>query len=831
MTALAWLASASWAILSGLVLDPSGAPVPGAKVTLEPGSRHTVTDLGGGFRFQALPAGSYQLEIHHQHFRPERLRLQLRQGDSRSLRIRLRLGELRQQLQVQAQADPVSTAPAENPDAERIGVRLLRSLPVLDLDVLGAASPLLDPAQAGSGGYRLVVDGMETDRLGVTASAIREVRVNQNPYSAEFSAPGRGRLEVTTARPESRYRGELNLLARDHRLDARNAFAAERPRQQRRTLEGHLTGPVGRSRRWSFLASGSREADDQESVVYALLPSGLLRQQVPRPERDTEFDFRLAFQPDARRWYSLRYEFENDHVRGDDVGGFDLPEVGTESRDREHALHLSLQQTHGPRWLHQWQGRLRRELEQLRSLKPGAVRIVVEDAFTGGGAQREQRLARWRGELLDLWSRASRQHWLKLGYSLAEADRVHFSEAGNREGTYRFSSLEEYLAGRPYAFSRQVGEGKVRFGSYRMAAFLQDDVRLRPNLSAGFGLRYELLRWPRDRNNLAPRLSFAWAPGRRPKTVLRAGAGIFFDRLEGGVVRDALLFDGVRLRNLLLLDPGFPDPWAGGARPVGETPSVVRLADGLRAPYLIHASAGWSRQIRAGTSLSLVFTALRGVKQFRALDGNAPLPPDFRRPDPALATVRVIESAGRMSGRSLEAGLRGPIARFFEGAVSYAWSRTWNDSSGAGVLPANSLDLAGEWARADFDRRHRFSATGRIPVCPWFELGLILRLESGAPYSVSTGRDDNRDGLARDRPPGVPRNSMQGPGLAVLDLRWRREFKLREDVAMALTVDAFNALNRVNFNQPVGNLSSPFFGQPVGARPARRMQLGLQLEF
>lgn len=827
----AWLVPASWAVLSGLVLDPSGAAIPGARVSLHPAGRQAITDFSGRFRFDRLPPARYELEVRHEQFRPARLSVELREGAADSLRITLKLDELRQQLQVTAQAEPLSTNPAENPDNERLDARLLRGLPVLDLDVLGAAAVLLDPAQAGSGGYRLVVDGMETDRLGVTASAIREIRINQNPYSAEFSAPGRGRLEVVTARAESRYRGELNLLARDHRLDARNAFALERPRQQRRTVEGHLTGPIGRSRRWSFLAGGSREADHQESIVYAMTPAGLLRRQVPRPERDAEFALRFDYKPDSQRSWALRYELDGERVHGDDVGGFDLPEVATESSDREHALYFSLQQTRGPQWLHQWQARLRREREVLRSLRPDVVKIVVEDAFTGGGAQRGERSGRWRAETHDLWSRASRRHWLKAGFSLAEGDRAHYVNASNRQGTFRFSSLEDYLAGRPYAFTRQVGDANIRYFNYRAAAFVQEDFRWRQNLSAGLGLRYELLRWPRDGNNLGPRFSLAWAPGKRPRTVLRAGAGVFFDSLEGGLVREALLLDGTRLRSLLLLDPGFPDPWVSADRAVSETPGLVRLSPGLRAPYLIQASAGAGRHLGAKTVLSLSFTVLRGVKQYRARDANAPVPPGFVRPDPTVATVRVIESSARMAGSSFEVGVRGRITRFFDGAVLYTLSRTWNDTSGAGVLPANSLDLSGEWARADFDRRHRFSAAGKIPVGEWFDVGLILRLESGSPYSITTGRDDNRDGLTRDRPPGVPRNSMQGPGLAVLDLRWRREFKAREKIGIALTIDAFNALNRVNFTRPVGNLSSPFFGRSVGARAARRMQLGMQVEF
>ena len=805
--------------------------MPGAEVVLHPAGRHTVTDLAGSFRFEALDAGRYEVEVRHADFRISRVRVELGPAARRSLRIVLRLAELRQELTISDRAEPINANPAENPDTVRLSSSLLRGLPVLDLDVLGVAALLLDPAQVGSGGYRLVVDGMETNRPGVTASAIREVRINQNPYSAEFSAPGRGRLEVVTAKGESSFHGELNLLVRDHRLDARNAFALERPRQQRRTAEGHLTGPLGRGRRWTFLASGSREADDQESVVYALTPAGLWREQIPRLEREAEINLRLNYQPDEKRWLAWRYERENDSTLGDDIGGFDLPEVGTDSAEREQALYFSLQQVHGLRWLHQFQARLRHEREQLLSWRPGVVRIVVEDAFTGGGAQRQELLRRTGAEVRDLWSRSSSRHWLKAGWSLTELDRFEYRNQSNREGTFRFASLEDYLAGRPYAFTVQVGEGRARYSRYRAAWFVQEDFRWRPNLSLGAGLRYERMAWPRDGNNLAPRISLVWAPGKRPRTVFRMGTGVFFDDLERGAVREAKLLDGVTLRQILILNPGYPDPRAPGATEIAEAPNVVRLASGLRAPYLVHYSASVSRQVWDRTTLLLTWTGLRGVKQFRARDWNAPVPPEFRRPDPRLGTVRGIESSGHLSGQTLEAGLRGSMTRFFEGAVLYTWGRTFNDTRGPQELPANSLDLSGEWSRADFDRRGRLHVLGKAKAASWFELGVVLRLESGAPYDLTTGRDDNRDGLMRDRPPGVRRNSLEGPGLAVLDLRWSREWEAADKLKIGITVDAFNALNRVNYTRLVGNLSSPFFGQPVGARPARRLQLGLSVEF
>jgi len=818
------------AIVSGRVLDPSGAPVPAARVSLEPAGRVATTDYTGAFRFEGLAAGRYRLTVRATHFKTATRSLEVAAGGSTQVGIMLELAELHQEMHVQDRQG-LSVNPAENVDTITLDAGLLKGLPVLDQDVLAAAALFLDPAQTGARGYTLVVDGMETDRLGVTPSAIREVRINQNPYSAEFSSPGRGRLEVLTVKGETAYRGELNLLLRDHRLDARNAFALERPRQQRRTLEGHVTGPLGRSRTLSFLLSGSWEADDQEAVVFAMTPGGLYRQQVPRPQRDKELSLRINYQPDALRWFSWRYETERDSARGEDIGGFDLPEVGTDAREDEQRLYFSLQWVHSPRWLHQLQGRLRSDGERQSSRNPGVPKIVVEDAFTGGGGQVERRRERWGGELSDIWSRSSRRHWLKTGWALAQLDRSEVWDLNNRQGTFYFSSLEDYLAGRPYSFTRQSGEGRVKFWNHAAAAFIQEDFRWRANLSLGLGLRYEHFAYPADANNLAPRVSLAWAPGRKARTVLRAGAGLFYDRLGSGTVRDALLEDGVKLRRVLLLNPSYPDPWAGGAETLYEPVSVVRLAPELRAPYLIQYSFGVSRYLAPETTFSLTYTGLRGVKQWRARDLNPPLPPDYRRPNADLATVRNIESSARLASHSLEAGLRGKFARFITGAILYNWGRSYNDTDGPDRLPPDSLDLSREWARAGFDRRHRWQAPLKLKVGEWFDVGMVLRLESGAPYSLSLGRDVNRDGRADDRPPGVGRHSMQGPGLAVMDVRWSREFEMREKGKLTLGMDAFNALNRVNYGAYVGNLSSPFFGKPVSARPARRMQLGVRFEF
>ena len=168
--------------------------------------------------------------------------------------------------------------------------------------------------------------------------------------------------------------------------------------------------------------------------------------------------------------------------------------------------------------------------------------------------------------------------------------------------------------------------------------------------------------------------------------------------------------------------------------------------------------------------------------------------------------------------------------------IQYLLSRAYNNTGGVTSFPANNYDYSGEWARSDFDQRHRFNLLGTMRPGKWLNLGLAVSLYSGQPYSLTTGRDDNHDGLAGDRPVGVSRNTLNGPAFAELDVRWSHDFFLiraKKDKGPVATtgIDAFNALNTVNDSSYVGNLSSPFFGHAVAARTPRKIQFSMRFRF
>jgi hypothetical protein len=339
--------------------------------------------------------------------------------------------------------------------------------------------------------------------------------------------------------------------------------------------------------------------------------------------------------------------------------------------------------------------------------------------------------------------------------------------------------------------------------------------------------------------------SLAWAIGKSRKTVLRAGGGFFYDRTGTQPLFDLKRFNGLRVRRVLLTGAA-PDQPLDAAGFAAAPTTVARFASGWYIPYTVQYSLGIERQVSKSSTISISHWATRGVGMFRSRDLNSPPPPLYlERPNPAFSVLRQIESSGHLQGDALELMFRGNLTRRFTGMVQYTLSRTWTDvpgnyaggtrSVGINSFPANNYDLSGEWARADYDQRHRLNLLGAFKLGRLLNLGVGITAGSGMPYTMTTGRDDNRDGLANDRPAGVPRNSLQGPAFVELDLRWSYDWRLqkakKDGAKMTFALDAFNVSNRVNYVTYTGNLSSPFFGQAVAAKPPRRLQLSTRFTF
>jgi hypothetical protein len=818
------------ASIAGQVVDPSDAVVRDAEVGIrcrgDREERRTTTDEIGHFAFGDLRAGECEIRASHEGFRAYVGRVRAADGAATALTLKLALLEVAEEVTV-SRGDAADAA--ENRDAVAVDQRMLESLPVFDQDYVAALAGFLDPAALGSGGASLVVDGVEANRVAVSPSAVQEIKINQNPYSAEYFRPGRGRIEIVTKQEAPEYHGTFNALLRDAVFNAREPFAPTKAPEQRRVFEGSLSGPVGARQDITFLLTFSRKEDDAQAVVRAVTPEGEVLENVATPQRNTDLSARLTRRFGSKHVIWAQYAREERTATNQGAGGFTLPEAADDTRYRESDLDVSDQLNVSPHWINQLTAHLEWNHGSTSSLY-GGPRIVVQDAFTRGGAQADETHTEADLKLFDTSSWSFGKHLVKAGLQVAEWSHRTYDDASNREGTYFFSSLGQYDAGQPYAFRQQTGDGEVALLQEVVGGFVQDEVRLRPDLSLAVGLRY-------DYQNLlhaglvSPRIFSAFAPSRA--VTLRAGAGVFNDRFPPSAFADTVRFDGQHLSSVVVLDPSYP--YASAVIASVPTNRVV-LAAGIRTPYTIQYSFGAEWKIAEAASLTATYRGTRGVSLFRSRNVNAPSPPSYlTRPLADAGDIREIESAGRQAGDALELSFRGKLRKWLTGLVQYTLSRTRNNTSGVGFLPARNEAPLAEWGLADFDQPHRLNAlaTGALGAT---KIGVALTAASGKPYSLTTGLDDNHDGVLNDRPTGVGRNTLRAPGYVDLDLTVSRDFRLghaKGDTVPTLTlgIGAFNIANTLQVLTVEGNQLSTFFGQAVTALPRRRIQATARAEF
>jgi hypothetical protein len=826
-------------VITGTVRDPSNAAIVGARVSLIGADGNaiarTITDNSGLFRVDSLGPGNYQLDVQKEGFRETALTVTLGARPHSALHIVLPIYVVNQEIIVPAEdgVPQVSTDIAQNQNANTVDRAALDRVPVFDQDYVTTLSRFLDDSAIATNGITLVVNGVEANGPGVSASAVKEVKINQNPYSALFSRPGRARLEITTKGGTPDLHGSVNFMFRDAVFDARNPFAPTKPATQRRYYEGSLTGPLPTSKKTTFLLSLDLDEDDQQALVVAEGVNGPINENVPNPTHHFFGSGRIFHSLANGDQFWIGYSYEKQTVRNQGVGGTVLPEAGTDYRMREHEINLSYLHLFSPRWLNQLRFLVGHFDIPTTSLNPNP-KIVVSGAFVSGGAQADSRRTEYHFDGTDIVTHVSGKHELKFGIDVPDISRRGMDDFTNMAGTYTFGSLADYKAGQPSTYLVQQGQGHLVFLEKVLSGFIEDNVRLKPNLSVSLGMRYYWQNYFHDDpDNFAPRLGFAFAPSQNSKTVIRGGAGTFYDRTGPRPIADLLHFNGINLLRFIVDHPTYP---VTAASLMGVPTSVVVLAPGARIPYTIQYSLGIERQLTAKSTLSATYVGSRGIRLFRSIDANAPPPPDYvARPSPNLGQARQLQTEGYQKSNSFELTFRGRASKYFNGQAQYTLNRTYNNTSGVTYFPANSYDPLADWARSDNDRRHKFDLLGSAQPTRFFSVGLALSLYSGKPVDVTTGSDNNHDGVTNDRPPGVPRNALHGPGLVNLDLNLAHDFVLsksrKEAPTLTVSLNSFNVLNHRNDVTYVGVITSPFFGRAVQAQPPRRMQLDLQFKF
>jgi len=989
-------AQQSSATLRGQVADELGGLVVGATVTVSDASgveKSTTTDDQGRYSFSSLAPGFYTVRATAPGFSTfENANVDIRAGRTDPFNITLPLTIEQQTVTVMEEA-PISTEPENNAGAVTLRGTDLDSLPDDPDELAEALQALAGPSAGASGSGDIFIDGFSGGRL-PPKDSIREIRINRNPFSAEYDRLGYGRIEIFTKPGTDRLRGQAYFNFNNQSLNARDPFAPTRAEFQRRRYGGNVSGPLSAKRASYFLDFERNETNDNTSINAIILDPNLnitpFSQVVLTPRRNTTFSPRLDWQLNKTNTLVARYTYERN--RSQNIGASDLSLLSRafNSANTQQTVQMTETAVINKKIINETRFQYTRErTEQVGDNSQPAINVL--DAFLGGGAQVGQSFNNQdRYEIQNYTSWSIGHHALKAGVRLRHVNITDISPR-NFTGTYTFAgglapqlnannqvvldatgqpvqvaitSIERYR--RTLFFQRQgltpaqiraLGGGATQFsvaGGNPQAAvtqtdfspFIQDDWRLRQNLTLSLGLRYETQTNISDHSDFAPRVAFAWSPGAtgnqsRQTTVIRGGFGIFYDRFSENLTLQANRFNGTNQQqfvitsvtpngqNVLDLFPTVPS--IATLTGFAITQTTRRVAPDLRAPYTMQAALSVEHTLPHNVTLSLNFISARTLHVLRSRNINAPITDSLGRPlrdtagnlirpNPALGNLFQYESTGRFNQNQLVVSLNNRLSRKFTMFLTYTLNKAMSDTDGAGSFPINQYDLSNEYGRSGQDIRHRLFIGGSVNALPWgIRLNPLITFNSGRPFNIYTGRDINGDTLFTERPafatdlskPGVvisrygafdpnpnpleliiPRNYGTGPSFFTVNLRASRNFGFGGEANAAggaqgaggaggggggrggdggrggggggrgggggdfggggtsnsrynlmVSVNFLNLFNHPNLGNPVGNISSPLFGESVtsagrfgfgggpGGQTATSRHVELQLRF
>jgi len=863
-------------VVRGVVADPSGAIVPNAEVDLVDSSGAVAATLRsdgeGNFQLTAPAIGDYTLVVSEAGFDTVRTVVKLSAPGTAPLaapmlHIVLPISALSTTVNVNAANSVDLTAAEANSDTSVMSAEDLKSLPIFDNDYSTAMSAFMDSGAGATGGSGLLVDGVEANHATVSASAVQEVRINQDPYSAQYYYPGRGQMEIITRSAADHYHGQFNFLFRDSALNAQNALAASKPPEQRRVYEGHVTGPIslGKNRtakNSSFLTSFNRAEEDLDAVVIATLaptganPSGLFQANVPAPTRETDFSTRAAHQFGTKHSAYVQYTYEDWDAHNQGVGGQTLAAGGFENHYREDDLILHADSTLSPILLNQFSVVLERARNQNKNAVEGP-KISVSGDFSGGSAQNDSVSSEYNFRLNNTVSYIYGHHTIKFGFNVPHMSRRALDDRTNAFGSYTFaptlaangtvlaSALDNYNANRPSGYSQNSGKERFIYHQQELGTFIQDQWKVNDRFSITPGLRYDWQNFlAQDRLTFSPRVSFAWVLSPDSKMVVRGGGGLYYDRFGSGPIADLVRYENGARRsiNVSLNPAGEP---AGGCVPASacidvntQPTSLVKLQAGAKVPYQIQYGLSVERGFGKSATGSISAYSIRGVDRFRSVDINAPTPQSgfTERPDAQFGRIREMQPEGTFWGNGVDVSFRGELNKYFTGFGRYTWSHFESNQEGIGWFPQNQLEPGNEWANSSWDRRHRLGMYAMFNHESVANLAVGIFANAGAPWTVLTGADPYGDNLFNARPDGVARNTENLPAFVDLDVRWGHDFHLtqskdEESPKLGFSAGAFNVLNHENGTAVDQVESSPSFGETTSVAPPRRIQLGMRFEF
>lgn len=849
------LGQAGSAILEVVVKDPTGALINKGQVQLiRNGKSQSLnsTNQRGEVRFNKVPAGSYQLRVEAVGFKAQDVEIDLGAGQHQK-EITLEIDPIKVDVDVEEEAQVRNTNPNGAAFSNVLTAEQIAQLPDDPDEFENAINQLAGP------GAQIRVNGFRGGKL-PPKSQIREIRFRMNPYAAENHDAGFGFVDITTKPGVNAWHGSFNFGFRDEAMNGRQVFAPFRGPEQQRRFGLSLEGPLWKNHTSLFLnADGSLFFDARP--IFATTPDGTVSDLAYRPSRRLNIDARIEHV--LTKTHTARLQFQrNAGVQNNlGVGDFDLPARGYSQDQTEYIARLGDSGVFGKKFFNEVRLQARWTMTDARSVSVGRT-ILVPGAFNDGSAQRSGGRRQLDIELADNVDYALEKHGLRFGGQL-EAGGYRSNERTNPFGTFQFADIDAFEAGLPTQFTQRIGDPTVKYRQYQFGWYVQDDFRVRKNLTLSYGVRHEFQNHVPGKFNIAPRFGWVWSPLKSGRVTLRGGTGIFYDWFAAQVYEQTLRVDGQRQRDLVVANPSFPNPFIGGLQTIPPA-SRIQTDPDLQIPYIIQTSFGVETNPFKLFRLTTNYQYQRGVHLLHGRNLNAPVP-GLGRPDPTAGNITNIESSAYQSNHRLMIGI-GPAAFTNNGLfwnINYLLMKNTNEADSPFSLPSNNFNLHADRGPAAQDFRHLISGfiSKRLPM--GFTISTIFQATSALPYNITTGFDNNGDTVINDRPLGVGRNSARGASRWEIGSRfsWGKSFGPEQQqqggpqVRMVrigggdgaappsmpgaatkkyrfeLYAQAFNLLNHANLGVFSGVQTSPFFGQATSAQSPRRMELGLRMNF
>jgi len=895
--------------------------------------RSTISDADGRYRLAGVTPGGYEVVAELQGFsRALRQGLSFSLGSEAVLNFTLQLGAISEAVTVTAETPIVQTTTAAV--ETRLDRAAIDALPIIGrsytslLRIAPGAQSSNGTSFVGSRGRsnQFNIDGVDNSedisgysRQSLALDSVQEVQILVTGFKAEYGQASGGVVNVVTRSGTNDLRGSGFFLFRDQSMMARSPYADRSlPADpfQRVHYGGWLGGPIKENKLHYFLNYEREDRDtntsstrtlpastanfspatlqflNQNNISVSLFGAGGSIRQV-RPEFidihnvTAKADGQLSNTQSVTGRYQLTHDTQ---PSGQNGTLFDYN--GNTSFGRTNYANLNHKWVLGSNKLNEFYLQVGQTLEDFVTAFPALTNLSVTGGFDlGGSSTYPQARKDWVYQVIDNYTWAlsgtrTGEHAVKAGAQIKIFKSDGFFDS-NFRGTYTFPSLAAFAAGTPSRFTQNQGNSNLARPNQIYGFYLQDDWRPSTSLTLNLGLRYdyegaktEALKdvtgsagpgISRDRNNVAPRFGFSWAPGGSTSQAIYGGTGKYYDQVILNVIGNAR-FTPPKIIGIQIDNPAFPNPF-GGAQSV-PTPSLSVIDDHLVTPWNWNTQVGYRRELSRDLGLDVSFVYNRGYDQIGIINTNAGRPGTANingagavRPDPRYTNVSFYTNFGEIRYKGLIVDLHKRLSNHVSGAVAYTLSKTTDNAFNfvSSVLVPERPDL--QWGPGSDDRRH--VVTGNVVYQMPFNLTLatILEYRSEAPLNITVGRDVNGDGLTTDWVNEAICRNVACPGYtysrnSVRELSTEDANRLRAlfglsaipafennpkffnaDVTMQwaptlggsrrikVSAEAFNVFNFPLRNLPTESITSGNFGRVTSVSQARAVQFTLQVDF